>query len=70
MERSLLLASAGVGARSPLVGGVDSLESSVVLSSLLGSAGDSLLVSFHLSDFGSLVSNLSVTCEGSVDFAY
>ena len=66
----LLSAGACVGSLLSLVIWINVDNSSLVLKSLLGSADDGLLELLLLLDLWSLVSNLTVTCEGSVFLAY
>ena len=66
----LLLARAGVGTFLSLVVGVDVDDSSLVLESLLSSSDDELLESFLLLDLWGLISNFTVTSQGTVLLSY
>ena len=65
-----LSARTEVRSLAPLVIGVNILNSLDVLIFLHSSADDLLLGAFHLVDLWSLVSDLTVTSHGTVNFSY
>ena len=67
---SILSTGAGVGTLLSLVHRINLDDTSLILNSLLGAADDELLSSLLLVNLGGLISDLTVTSHGTVNFSY